>query len=1090
MRHRLSIRIQLLALALAAVVPLAGAMVYVILDASRAHLRQAEDEIHNLAAATASSISAVVIENQQLLWALARRPLVRALDPKRCDPALAEILKLHQDYSNLFVRDLRGNSVCSLLPNVVPASVAVALPWFKETVALGGFTVGDVSHGRVSGRWVSVFGYPLVDDGGTVIGMLGLPVDLLQLRYRILSAVPEGMLVGVVDRQGKFLIRSSDPEQWIGKSAMSPEGMKEERHQGSRSHFATGVDGVTRFYAVRSVAGTDWFVSVGVPKDTLYAPVWRHLAAAVAVVLGTLLFALLLVRRISAAVSGPIRNLEATTEKVAAGDLTARASIEGPVEVAKVARELNHMLEVRERAESELRHLNRTLTVLSGCNEALVRATEERELLEEMCRILVERGGHALAWIGFAEHDEAKRVRPAARFGAAGYLDTFEVSWGEGELGRGPTGTAIRTGQPVFVRDARTDESFRPWRANAERFGLRSTIALPLGRELPALGALCIYSAEPSRFNDKEVRLLVELANDVTYGIQSLRADARRRQVENEVRLQDRRFRALVENGADGIALIGENATILYMGSSITRILGYAVEEVQGRSGFDFLHPDDVEEVEKCIQKSIAHPASVVVATTRARHKDGTWRSFEVAFTNLRGEPSVEAIVANFRDITERRRAEKFLRESEERFEAAFHDSPAPLLIVSADDGRYRDVNRAWLELLRYERAQVVGHSSAEFGLWVNEARRTEMATAVLRDGAVDRYEAELRRGDGEVRLCLISSRSFEHKGVRMRLASVLDITDQRRAQKQMEEMNTTLERMVEQRTRQLKSANTDLHRALGTLRSAQDQLLHSEKMAALGRLVAGVAHELNTPIGNGLLVASALSEKTDRFVAEAAAGLRRSSLEAYVAHSREAADMLTRNLHKAASLITSFKQVAADQTSSQRRAFRLNEVVDEVLSTHRPMLRKTPIKVEARVPSGIVMDSYPGPLGQVLANLIHNAIVHAHEGRPHGSVLIIGRSLEGDAVELAVRDDGHGIAEDDLRRVFDPFFTTKLGRGGTGLGLPICHNLVTQTLGGEIRIESTPGAGTSVIIKLPLRAPDTSGVDASAPGTYAVLER
>ena len=1212
--RRRSIWIQLLALALAAILPITGAVVYLITDASRATLNQAEDEIRNLAATTANNLAATLAESERLLSALSERPLVRALDPKRCDPIVAEFAKLNPLYANPVTRDVRGERICSLLPGVSPASTAVTFPWFHEGIRSRGFIAGNAFHSSASGHWLSVLTHPLLDDRGEPIGVLAIGIDLLELQARILPAARKNVVVSVIDRQGRFLMRSTDPERWLGKSVNNPGTVSTARFTPEGIYRVKGVDGIARTFAYRTDPRSGWVVSVGIPEDMLFAPFRQRLAAALAVVVVTLFLALILVRKIGADIAGPIRDLEATTEKVAGGDLAARASVAGPAEVASVAEDLNRMLEVRERADTELHDLNRTLMVLSSCHEALVRATGEQELLDEMCRILVERGGHALAWIGFAEPGGAKRVRPAATFGAAGYLDTFEVSWGEDELGQGPTGTAIRTGQPVFIRDTLTDDSFRPWRANAERFGLRSTIALPLGRDLPAFGALCIYSAEPNRFNEREVRLLLELVNDVAYGVQSLRADARRRQVEDEVRLQDRRFRALVENGADGIALVGDDATILYMGSSITRILGYAVEDVQGRSGFEFLHPDDVEEVAKHIQKSIAHPASVVVATTRARRKDGTWRSFEIAFTNLRGEPSVQAIVANFRDITERlesersqresderfrqiaesirevfwmtdpskntilyvspayqdiwqrsvgelyrdprqwveaihpedrervlgaagkqasgsydeeyrilrpdgtlrwirdrafpvrnvqgevyriagtaediterRLAEEFLRASEERFEAAFHASPAPLWIVDAKESRFSDVNRAWLELMGYEREQVIGRVSTEFGLWVDEAERRNVIAAVLRDGSVDRYEVVMRRGDGEVRTCLISSRRFEYEGLQMRLASLWDVTDQRRAQKQMEEMNTILERSVEQRTRELKGANSELHRALETLRSAQDQLLHSEKMAALGRLVAGVAHELNTPIGNGLLVATTLSEKTQRFAAEAGAGLRRSTLEAYVEHSREAADMLTRNLKKAADLVTSFKQVAADQTSSQRRSFRLDEVVDEVLSTHRPMLRKTPIEVESQVPPGIVMDSFPGPLGQVLANLIHNAIVHAHEGRAHGSVLIGARLLEDEVVELSVRDDGHGIAEDDLRRVFDPFFTTKLGRGGTGLGLPICHNLVTQTLGGEIRIESTPGAGTSVIIRLPLKAPDASGPDAGIVDTYAV---
>jgi diguanylate cyclase (GGDEF)-like protein/PAS domain S-box-containing protein len=540
--------------------------------------------------------------------------------------------------------------------------VAAHFPWFQEGIRSRGFTAGDAFHGGASGRWFSALTYPLVDDRGAVIGLLGMGLDLLQAQKRILPAAPKDVVVSVIDRQSRFLMRSVDPAQWIGKSVGSPETVSEARRGVEGTYRVTGAEGIARAFSYRTDPRTGWLISVGIPEDALFAPVRQRLGTAVTIVLVTLLFALIAVRKIGTAVAKPIRDLEATTEKVAEGDLTARAPVEGPAELANVARELNRMLDVRERADTQLRDLNRTLTVLGNCNEALARATGEQGLLDEMCRILVKGGGYELTWIGFAEDDKAKRVRPAAMAGATGYLETLEVSWGDDELGQGPTGTAIRSGQPVFVRDVSSDASFRPWRANAERFGLRSTIALPLGRDLHAFGALCIYSAEPNRFDEKEVQLLVDLANNVAYGIQSLRTDARRRQVEEEARLRDERFRSLIENSADGIALFGSDGAVLYVGPSVTQILGYLPEEMEGHSTFEFIHPDDITEVKRYIQESIARPEEVVIARARVRSKNGAWCRMEGAFTNLLEVPSVKAIVINFRDVTEREVADAHIK--------------------------------------------------------------------------------------------------------------------------------------------------------------------------------------------------------------------------------------------------------------------------------------------------------------------------------------------------------------------------------------------------------------------------------------------
>jgi len=178
------------------------------------------------------------------------------------------------------------------------------------------------------------------------------------------------------------------------------------------------------------------------------------------------------------------------------------------------------------------------------------------------------------------------------------------------------------------------------------------------------------------------------------------------------------------------------------------------------------------------------------------------------------------------------------------------------------------------------------------------------------------------------------------------------------------------------------------------------------------------------------------------------------------------------RNLHRAADLVNSFKQVAIDQTSSQRRSFSLAEVVSEILLTLWPMIRKSPFNIEQSIPGDINFDSYPGPLGQVLTNLINNALLHGFEGRNQGTIMITARENDDGLIELAVSDDGVGIPASHLNRIFDPFFTTKLGAGGSGLGLNITHNVVTGVLGGRVRVQSAVGVGTTFTLILPKVAP------------------
>jgi signal transduction histidine kinase len=286
-------------------------------------------------------------------------------------------------------------------------------------------------------------------------------------------------------------------------------------------------------------------------------------------------------------------------------------------------------------------------------------------------------------------------------------------------------------------------------------------------------------------------------------------------------------------------------------------------------------------------------------------------------------------------------------------------------------------------------------------------------------------------------------------------------------------ENSRLLETRVAQRTAELSAANDDLTHALHSLERAKDELVRGEKLAGLGNLVAGVAHELNTPIGNATVAASTLNDAVTEFGQRAATGqLKRSELQGFVGHCSEGSQLVLRSLNRAHELISSFKQIAVDQASERRRGFALGDLAHDVLRTLRAAHRGEPWRYESDVPEGIVLDSYPGPLTQVLTNLVQNAIVHGFSGRDHGSVRIGARFLGKDRVEVTVSDDGRGIDVSTVPRIFDPFFTTRLGQGGSGLGLAIVHNIVTGALGGRVTVSSTPGAGACFTLDLPLQAP------------------
>ncbi len=289
----------------------------------------------------------------------------------------------------------------------------------------------------------------------------------------------------------------------------------------------------------------------------------------------------------------------------------------------------------------------------------------------------------------------------------------------------------------------------------------------------------------------------------------------------------------------------------------------------------------------------------------------------------------------------------------------------------------------------------------------------------------------------------------------------------------QMERMREAIRNRIAESNEsrlQVEQLNRNLVETLEQLRVSQVNLVQSEKLASLGGIVAAVAHELNTPVGNALTVATTFDQKAQEFSRALAQGLKKSILEKYVSDSILATELITRNLTRASDLVESFKHVAVDQTSSKRRWFNLSDTMEDLLTTLRPTIKHRPVTIHVDIPDDIEMDSFPGPLCQVVSNLFNNSMVHAFESSDtDGTWDITARMATAEQVTLRVTDNGTGMPEAIVNKIFDPFFTTRLGQGGSGLGLHIVYNLVTSVLGGTVSVDSEPDRGSTFILQLPL---------------------
>ena len=527
-RTSFGLRARLLVLVLAAVIPAFGVIGYTAISQRQQAALTAERDAMNFVRLAAREQSRLIGDTRQTLVRLSGLPVLSNLQNiAACNSALAEAHAAYPYYTNIGIATLDGNLICNSRPITRTINIADR-SYFRRTLQSRHFSIGDYQIGRITGEPAINFGYPLLDSEGNFKAVIYAALNLGWLHQLIAGIeLPPGSTLLVVDSRGTVLTRHPHGDKWIGKSAKEAPLVKLLLSENEGAVNVTGLDGVLRLYAFAPLladeVATNVYVAVGIPHDVAFAAanadVRRNLL---------LLLAVWMITIIAAWVGGDVfvlRHINALTDaarRFAKGDLSARAG------VAHGTGELRQLGEAFDKMATTLQAVNRALKTLTAANRAMVRATEEEALLAEICRIVVEVGGYRFAWIGFAEHDENKSVRPVAQVGFEGGLETLavvagKISWEENEHGRGPVGTAIRTASPHVVRNLLTDPSFAPWRDEAHKRGYASSAALPLYVKGTVIGALSIYSAEPDAFDAEELQLLDEAAEDLAFGISVLR---------------------------------------------------------------------------------------------------------------------------------------------------------------------------------------------------------------------------------------------------------------------------------------------------------------------------------------------------------------------------------------------------------------------------------------------------------------------------------------------------------------------------------------------------------------------------------------
>jgi PAS domain S-box-containing protein len=526
-----------------------------------------------------------------------------------------------------------------------------------------------------------------------------------------------------------------------------------------------------------------------------------------------------------------------------------------------------------------------------------------------------------------------------------------------------------------------------------------------------------------------------------------------------EQRHAEESYRKLFESSIDGIYVTTPAGVLLNANPALARIMGHDTPEqlinaVGDISDSVYVHPEAREEFKLLMQRG----GMVREFEYQVRRRDGDILWLSDSATAVRDDKGeVIRYEGTVRDITDQKRAEDAIAEGRRLLQQVIDTVPA-VINVKDRNLRYVLMNRYMAGIFAIEPGEAIGRTTSDLMSRYGARKTDENDKRVLKTRkGLGFYEEEYMDSAGTMRHWLVNKLPLlDPDGEIERIVTVaLDIGERKRGEQEM------------------RKARDAAETALRNLRETQASLIEAEKLAALGRLVAGVAHEVNNPVGISLTVASALERKAVNFTEQVGRGeLRRSSLNEFLATTRDASGQLVANLNRAAELIQSFKQVAADRNYSDQRSFDLADLTEQVVMSLRPGLRKHNLTLNVECQPNLIMNSYPGPYGQVLTNLFLNAVAHAFPDGGPGVIDIQARPSGKDNVEIIFSDNGCGMSLDVRRRAFDPFFTTRRDQGGTGLGLHIVYSIVTTRLGGRLDLDSEPGGGTRIQILLPRVAP------------------
>lgn len=602
---------------------------------------------------------------QRFLGILVKTQHVDILEQdSRCADTFADLAGEDPRIANIFIVKTNGEVICNPHPPLKPVNLSDR-DYFRQALATSVPIVGEPVFGRFTNKWVLPVALSYRSASGKVNGLVVVSLDLDWVNSEYDKGnYPEGTRLGLIESKGKVLVRYPDPERLTGTDASGTPGFKAMMAQlGSGMVESPSHDGVTRIFAFKEFTQTvsgSIYLWIALPLSSVTEMADQQFEMAIMLTLA------LVVLTFAAAWFGcerwvirPIEIIGNTVHRLGAGDHLARTKLpKSDDEIGHLANMVDEMA-ISLTSKSELLRLNRALEVLSKANRALVHATSEAEQLQQICQIIVDVGGYRMTWVGFAENDEAKTVRPVAQYGYSdGYLERAHITWADSERGRGPTGSAIRTRSPQVNLDFENNKMLAPWKEDALRRGYRSSTAIPLMSELHVIGALTIYSEVVDAFNTQELQLIKELADDLAFGIMTQRLRRSHEEALLAVHQSEQRFHTAFMASPDALAITSlEDGEFLEINDSYTTIVGWTKEDIRGKTVKDINVWRYPQERQKLVQP-LLHSGECMNLEAEFVRKDGSC-FIGLLSAHLMQIEGKTCILSIFRDISAQKAAQE-----------------------------------------------------------------------------------------------------------------------------------------------------------------------------------------------------------------------------------------------------------------------------------------------------------------------------------------------------------------------------------------------------------------------------------------------